>query len=236
MHKTVLKTVCALILGCISLLGQPDVGGITQPVTGGAGYIQTLVAPDHTKFTQQNWNGGGSTTTEIDNTVPVTSITILQHQPSVNIVALAKPKIAATFTITAAFSFAGDPGTLPLHGLWLSDGGAPPNNLFWCYRENSGQQALGISVWTSFTAFGSNPYTDYGGMITGSLRWMRIQETASNRIFSVSSDGITFSQVFTEANTAHFTTAAYGWGLIGSNGSADNNLQMTTYSFSETNP
>jgi hypothetical protein len=212
---------------------------ILASVPPSSGFIQNLTAPVAANFTQQNFNvGSGVVTTQANNTSPVTSISLKQHDPSntQNMVALDKAKLAATFTITAGLSMCPSGfSNQSLVGLWLSDGGAGPNNLFLCRQSNVG---LRIPVFTSFTAFSGDVIQAFNTDISGSpLMWFRIQETASARIYSLSTDGVLFVQVFTESNTAHFTTARYGFAV--SNRSAGANApdaMATLYSFSESTP
>ena len=208
---------------------------------GGGGFIQPLTAPVAADFTQLNYNtGSGVVTTQVNNSSPVTSVTLLQHDPNntQNIVAMAKNKIASTFTVTIAASIppTGVGSTQGLAGLWLSDGGSPPNSLFFSFQALFGLRGPVFSDFTTFVGDvfgGTSPVTSPGGP----LFWFRIKETASVRNFYVSSDGITFAQIFSESVGSHFTTAQYGWAVEcrqASSGSPDN--MITVYSFTETNP
>jgi hypothetical protein len=202
---------------------------------GGGGFIQTLTAPVAASFTQLNYNvGSGVTTTQVNNTVPVTSITLKQSDPNVteNIAALAKNKVAATFTLTEAWAMGGT-SNQSFCGLWLSDGGSPPKNIIMGQQIGPGWR---ISLFSNFTSFSG----DIMGTVTAMpwLLWTRVQETVSNRIYSTSSDGITFSTAVTESNTANFTTAQYGMAceIRGGSGTSGTDIQMTLYSLTETNP
>ena len=211
----------------------------TITASGGGGFIQSLTAPVAANFTAENYNvGSGVTTTQTNNSSPVTSITLQQSDPggTGNIVALAKNKIAATFTISAAFSMSGDVDAEPLAGIWLSDGGSPPNNLFICYHAS--QLILRIPIFTNFTTFSTDAYNSSASPYPlGPLVWFRIQETASARNYYVGNDGITWNQIFTESNTAHFVTSMYGFGEeIRAPHAGGGQTGVTLYSFTETNP
>lgn len=205
---------------------------------GGGGFIQTLTAPVSGNFTQKNFNvGAGVVSTQVNNSTPVTSITIKQHDTSTNnMIALVKAKLASTFTITIGFSCAGASSSNYIAGLYLDDGGAGPNIIHWTPT----QPGFGtrISVYSNFTNFSSDIVSNSGQMaVVGPLVWYRIQETNANRIYSVSSDNITYSQVFSEANNAHFTTSNYGFAVANRTGSSSAaECQMTVYSFVESNP
>jgi hypothetical protein len=203
---------------------------------GGGGFIQSLTAPTSGSFTPLNFNVG-ATTTQVNNSSPVTSITLLQHDPggTDNIAAIAKNIIASTYTVTIAMTATPTgSATQALAGLWLSDGGSPPNNLFFCYQNGVG---IRIPVFSNFTTFASDVIASLPNPMANPLLWLRIQETASARTYFTSSDGITFAQMWTESNTAHFTTAQYGIGLENRAGtSAEPDVMMTMYSFTETNP
>lgn len=231
----------ATVLGTI--LSAAAVTQIKADAGGSSGFIQALTPPNHASFTQINYNtGGGVTTTELDGTTPVTFVTIRQQDPSntENLAALAKAIIAATFTVTIAISFSGDPTAGCIAGIWLNDSGT--NNLFFgLYQSpnNDGAFWPKIQSFTNFHGTGSsNVYTPLGnGGLYAPLIWLRIQETASARNYYFSSDGVTFYLVFTESNTAHFTTANYGFGLAMLNGGAQTyDCGVTCYSFAESNP
>jgi len=205
---------------------------------GGGGFIQTLTAPVHGSFTQTNYNAGGTVTTETDNTSPVTSITLQQSDPGAteNIVGNLKSKIAATFTITAAFAFAGDGSTNPIPGMWLTDSTPTMNEIVSYTPQNGGIEGVTFNnLGGGFDTFNFQiPTTPWP---TGPLGWIQVQETVSARIYRVSSDGITWNQIFTESNTANFTTAKYGFAITSRNGhSTGGSTALTLYSWTETTP
>jgi hypothetical protein len=227
-----------------SCTGGQVVGGISAAgvITcvpgggGGGGFIQTLTAPVAANFTQVNYNvGSGVTTTQTNNSSPVTSINILQHDPSStsNMALLVKNKLAATFTITIAFAVAQQNNTMSCHGLVLYDGGN--NTIFMGTQTNEGFR---VPTFTSLSgAFGGDVAGAIPLVAPGPLLWVRVQETASNRIYQTSSDGINWQIYATESNTAHFTTTQYGIGVEPRSTSAtEPDAMLTMYSFSETNP
>jgi hypothetical protein len=201
--------------------------------TGGA-FIQPLTAPNHSSFTQTNYStGSGVTTTEVDNTSPVTSVTILQHDPNGTneIAALFKNKVAATFTVTIGFTFAGgnDNGIV---GLALTDG---TNVIIFAIQASTGVR---IPLFSNINGtFSIDIIGDYSTPLLGGIVFFRIKETASARIYYMSSDGITFAQIFTESNTAHMTTTQYGFAVEGRGvGTVNPDTMGTMYSFTESNP
>lgn len=204
---------------------------------GGGGFIQSLTAPVHGNFTQINFNtGAGVTTTEIDNASPVTSITIRQQDPNSTgqMAGMTKAKVAATFTVTAAFTTSGDLIN-PIAGLWLTDGSA--NNICFCTQFTV---PLRIALFTNFAGnFSADIYNsgNAGGFFgTGPLVWFRVQETVSARNYYTSSDGINFTLVKTESNTAHFTTTQYGFVVEFRGVATTGDVETTMYSFAESNP
>jgi hypothetical protein len=217
-------------------------GSSCAPTGGGGGsFITPLTAPVAGNFTALNYNvGTGVTTTQTNNTSPVTSITIQQLDPNItqNIVGLVKNKLAATFTATVAYSLGG--GAIPgcasqsLAGIWITDGGNPPNNIIWSLQAS--QNGFRGPMFSDFTTFAGDIISQFyqSPWPVGGLLYMRIQETASARIYSFSSDGIVFNTVRTESNTANFTTAQYGWAIEDRQCFAP--ISMTVYSFTETNP
>ena len=117
-------------------------------------------------------------------------------------------------------------------GIWLNDGSA--NNLIFGYQINTALQLRG-AVFSNFAgSFAADVFTAVLNMPIGPLAWLRIQETASHRTYFISSDGVNFIQVAQEANTAHFTTAKYGFAV--ENRTAAGDISMTVYSLTETNP
>lgn len=211
---------------------------ITQPTNP---YIHALTAPVAANFTQTNFNVGASVvTTQTNNTSPVVSITLTQHDPTAtnNFAILDKAKLAATFTVTIGFTQASPMSNNAVCGLLVRDSSAGPNIISW----STGQAGFGerISVFASFTSFSADLAGNTGQPVhQGGLIWQRIQETGGARIYSTSSDGLftTPTQVFTESNVAHFTTTRYGFGCASRAGTANApDSSMTVYSFTETNP
>ena len=202
---------------------------------GAGGFIQPLTAPVSANFSQLNFNNGtGVVTTQVNNSTPVTSITLNQLDPNSTqeTAAIVKNKIAATFTVTVGFSDLSS-SNAGLVGLFLYDGSS--NNLFWGYQS---QASLRGPVFSDLAGtFSTDAVGQYSAAVAGPLAWFRIQETASARNYLLSSDGINFFQVATESNTAHFTTAQYGWAVQSrSGGPAGTQMGITVYSFTETNP
>lgn len=232
--------------------GTPVVGNINADGTvtcaasggGGGGFIQALTAPVSGNFSPINFSGSGVTTTQVNGTTPVTYITLRQQDPTHtgNLAAISKAKIAATFTITEAFSISGDVNAGTKAGIWLNDSGT--NSLFFCIYQspnNDGAFYPEIFSATSFNNAGSggaNVFAPGGnGGPYGPLIWFRVQETVSARNYYMSSDGATFYLIFTESNTANLTTANYGMGIFYFNGGGQTyDGGITLYSFSETNP
>jgi hypothetical protein len=204
---------------------------------GGGGFIQPLTPPVHGAFTPINFNTGGCTTTQVNNTSPVTSINLSQLDPSssLEIAGLTKAPINALFTVTVAVSLVGFSGNSQsvIGGLWLTDGSAV-NIAFVCNSAN----ALEVLVFDNFSGlFDSVPF---GSVLApfplGPLVWFRIQETISARIYSISADGISFVPIFSESNTAHLITAQYGVMVEGRNTISAAGVSMGWYSFTETTP
>lgn len=207
---------------------------------GGGSFIQPLTAPVAAGFTPTNFNtGSGVTTSQFNNTTPVVSITLQQDDPNITqeIAGLIKPIIAPTFTVTIGYALCG--GGIPgcdsqsIAGLWLVDVGGS-FNLIWGIQAT--QNGFRCALFSDFSTFNSDimsPFYPAPWPLTG-LLFLRIQETASNRIYSLSVDGINFLVMRTESVTAHITTAQYGWALEDRQCYAP--ISMTIYSFAESNP
>jgi hypothetical protein len=229
----------SIIVG--TMLTVDSINQLFADHSGGGGFIQPVTVPVASAFSQINFNtGSGVVTTPSQNT---SSVSLLQSDPNntQQIVAFSKSKIAATFTVTigisiAYFAIGNNNPTQGLAGLWLSDGGSPPNNLFWGMQgDNIGFR---IPLFSDLAGTFNGDILPQGStniqpLPQGLLLWLQIQETASHRIYSLG-DGSVFFPVFQESNTAHFTTADYGWGC--ENRSTPGNVLITNYSFTETNP
>jgi hypothetical protein len=128
-----------------------------------ANFFQPLTPPVPGGFTNQNFNvGSGVTTTRTDNTAPVTSISLLQHDPNAtkNIVAVDKAVIGAgSFHLTIALSIGPGAGTNAEVGLYLSDGGGGPAIIIFGLQNGTGAPATGVMLaafaFSNFTTFGS---------------------------------------------------------------------------------
>jgi hypothetical protein len=208
---------------------------------GGGSYIQPLTPPVAANFTQTNYNTGTDVvTTQTNFTSPVTGITLNQSDPAHTFesAALVKSKINALFTFTIGYSFFGTSAG-DYFALVLDDGTAGPNILAFNYQLGLGLRGYLFNNYANSSAseFMGGPYILWPAP-AGGLMWQRVQETSTNRIYSISSDGQNFYQFFIESNTAHFTTAHYGWALANGsnfNGQASNST-MTVYSVTETTP
>lgn len=218
-------------------------GSSCMPSSGGGAFIQSLTAPVSANFSQVNFNvGTGVTSTQVNGSSPVTYITIRQQDPNYtgNIAVLSKAKLASTFTVTEAITFAGDTEAGICVGIWLGDAGTN-NIMFGVYQSVNNDGAFMPRIFSGTTYLArnySNVFAPGGtGGNFGPLLWLQVQETASARIYRMSSDGATFYQVYTESNTAHLTTTRYGFGLgYFNSGGQSYDAGITDYSFTETNP
>jgi hypothetical protein len=219
-----------------SSIGQ---GFISLPTSSSAatGFIQTLTAPVYSNFTPLNYNvGSGVVTSEVTNTSPVTSISLIQSDPNTtnNIAGFAKNIIASTFTVTEAFS-ATSYSAPSVAGMWVTDGNNPPNNVIFGIQGSFG---LAGAWFTNYTTFNNFVITEVGAQtIWGPLVWVRIQQTVSSDIYSISADGINFTPLRVETLNTPFTIAQYGF-AVESRGTtfALGNTQGVLYSFTETTP
>jgi len=229
----------SLIVG--TMLTVDSINQLFADHSGGGGFIQPVTVPIAGDFSDVNFNqGSGVVTTRSNNT---SSISLLQSDPNATeqTAALSKAKLASTFTITLGVSMCSFPigNNTPnqaFAGIWISDGGSPPNNLFWCLQGDN--QGFRIPIFSDLAGSFTGDALPQGSINVqpyqqGPMLWFRIQETASARIYSLG-DGSVFFPVFSESNTAHFTTADYGWGC--QNRSQPGNILITAYSFTDTNP
>ena len=196
-------------------------------------FRSTLTAPVSASFSPINFNTGvGVVTNQYNNISPVNSITLVQQDPggTMEIAAISKAKVAATFTITAALSVMSN-ASGSYTGLFLYDGTA--KSYIFGIETNNGLRA---SYFTTLAgSFGADIFgpTNIFMNPVGPLVWLRVQETASARLLFISPDGMNFIQIHTESNTANFHDPPVGMAVemrASALGSA------TLYSFTETNP
>lgn len=199
---------------------------------GGGGFIQPLTPPIPGSFSPINFNTGGCTTTQVNNT---NSISLAQSDPgaSQEIAGLTKAPINVVFTLTIGFAMSagGSTGSQNFVGLWLTDGSA--QNILFGYQSADG--GWSATLFGNFS--GSFSLNIYGIVTTQAgtpMNWVRVQETLTQRIYSVSADGINFIVLTTESNTAHFVTAQYGFASANRNNAAQS--QIVVYSLVETTP
>jgi hypothetical protein len=215
---------------------KADILASVPPATNPNPFIQNLTAPVAANFTAENFNtGAGVVTTQVNNSSPVTSVTVKQHDPNVTteIAGLDKAVINAAFTVTVALTFTGS-GANTLAGVWINDGA---KNIIFGIRCQVGWT---VDYFTNFAGnFGGNAYSvnTMNWPAMGPLLWLQIQETAATRFYRISSDGITFAQVFSEAVNTNLTTAHYGVACALRGGSAASpDVMITLWSFTETHP
>jgi hypothetical protein len=200
---------------------------------GGGGFIQPLTPPVAGGLTPINFNvGSGVSTVQTNLSSPVTAISLVQNDPSnsQNIVALAKNKINALYTLTIGCTLQATAASI-LGGLWISDGGSPPQSIFMSYMSNVG---LRLPSFSDFTTFAGDVYTAVlDPMPLGPMVWFRVQETSTQRIYSVSADGSTWMVLIKEPVATRFATAQYGFACACRAGGS---MGVTCYSMVETTP
>lgn len=189
---------------------------------------QPIVTPVVGSFSQFNFNtGAGVTSTQVNN--PNNSITLIQNDPSTtnNIAAIGKNIIGGTFTVTAAVAVTAMNQSFA--GLWLNNGTS--SNIIVGVQ---GANGLRISSFSDYATYVGDIVIPTANLFFTPVLWFRVQETAANRLYFISPDGYNFIQIFSESNTAHFTTARYGICAEVRNGTIP--IPITLYSFAETTP
>lgn len=76
---------------------------------------------------------------------------------------------------------------------------------------NPGIENTDVGQWTNATSFSSLAFQYGDHTNSGELRWYQIQKTGGNLNFKISRDGQNFTQIFTQAQNAFFTTAPDNW-------------------------
>lgn len=229
--------------GTVSQAACADLSNAGSGCSGSAGtaWPFTLTAPPISGWAWQGQNPGGSV-----NTVDTSSNTlaISTNGGGDGIGSYVRSETAATFTITAAITLASGFDT-PTNGAAYYGGGIvlTDGTKLITFGPLGYKQFYNLNAakWTNNTTFSAN-VTGFTGNLTvgnvpaipvGPVMWVRIQETASNRLYSTSADGIHWVQIASTSNTDFLTTTKYGMFARGF-GSA--NAWASMLSFTETNP
>jgi hypothetical protein len=163
---------------------------------------------------------------------PGYQLTTAPTQTNFNTAGTVHAKIGSNFTYTLGiiqnWSTSGSGGC----GMLLSDGTAVSSNVifygYWLVLGGGLGAAFPLADVQAFNAAGlvsvfTGPAISYVG---STPLYLRVQETASNRLYSMSQDnGVTWNLLLSEANTAHFTTVNTGIGV--QIGNADVTAQCT---------
>lgn len=201
----------------------------------------TLTPPPTTGWSWQGQNVGGST-----NAVDTTNNTLAlsTNGTADGIASYVRSEIAATFTITAAITLAsGFDADNPAGNLYYSGGIVVTDGTklitygALCYKQYIN---LNCAKWTNNTSFSANVTGFTGTSTVGNqpssispALFLKIQETASNRLYSISPDGIHWAQISSTTNTDFLTTTKYG---VYIRGKGTVNVWTSALSFTESNP
>jgi len=204
------------------------------------GWPFTLTPPSASGWSWQGQNPGGSV-----NTVDTSSnvIALSSDGAADGLASYVRTSAGSTFTITAAFAvlsgFSTSTTTFFQAGIVVSDG---TKLIAFGQLNYNNSSYLASFKWANNTTASGGAVTGFtanGGLgnglngFAGPLLWFRIQETASNRKYSVSPDGLHWVLVSQTSNTDYLTTTKYGFFLRAAGGAA---TWATLYSFTESSP
>lgn len=145
----------------------------------------------------------------------------------------------SNYTVTMAFTFMNaavtDNGQ---YGIFLYN--STSGKLLSFHRQFfSGSPVWAINTWnstSSFNATTNNIGSNYN-LATQGVLWARIGENGTNRVYSLSADGVLFSQVYSEAAGTWITPTHAGIGMSpSSTGSTSLTASITLLSYTQTSP
>ena len=158
-----------------------------------------------------NWVNQASASVAVANGIP--QITDTANENSIHGFFITAPSTPYTITALLSFSMAATSGSgnYPNCGIGFSDG--TKFELLAIYPGTL--QVLGVPFvvmdkWTNSTTYGSALATAAVAAIAPML-WLRIKDDGTNRLFSVSTDGVNWTQVGTEGRTTYLTATKVGW-------------------------
>lgn len=139
---------------------------------------------------------------------------------------------SAPWTWTAAIDvtcFADDGGTQNNNlGVCLRESGTGKIYLFGFNRSSTTSRRLLLEKWSGNASFSATPWKNTNPIFSGPLLWTKIVDNNTNLIFSLSSDGIEWTQIFSESRTTFMSGAPNQFGLSSNNGSNGSGLDGLT--------
>jgi len=138
---------------------------------------------------------------------------------------LSKKRIASAFVVTAGFEVTSENACIG--GLWLADKTSQPNAVFFGVQPSLDRRRLLMFNGTPIPVDLMPPSSFVGGMA-----WERVEESATARAYSISADGISWTQILTEPSNVR--TRRYGLAVQNRNGTpAAPDCELKIYSFKE---
>jgi len=146
-----------------------------------------------------------------------------------------KSVINTNFTITSCFRFMCRPSNYGTAELVLRE--SSTGKLVKAGFAYNGGYRVGFNQWSSVTS-GVADYGNWNYGVPFTDMWFRLQQTASNLIFSISQDGYVWDVLSTQTRTSYFTSGAdqYGIGINCNNATTSQTNVMTVISFAESTP
>lgn len=140
---------------------------------------------------------------------PTAMISVPISDSGTNVPSLTKPITSLPYTLTAGFRqqyIAA--GGFNASFVIINDG--TKFIIFQTVLDSNGSNFLIIESWNSTSSF-NGQYFSFNAGLRGIL-YLRIRNNGSNRIYSISTNGVHYSQVFQHANSTHLNEVNWGFG------------------------
>lgn len=137
---------------------------------------------------------------------------------------------AGTYTVTLGFlpALVGG-GQAPGAGLFLRDS-VSGKFIFFFVMDNNGTSAIRLDQWNSASSWSGQVLSTVAQFAGGpGLHWLRVQDNGTNRLYSVSADGVTWAQVYSEARTTWCTPDRRGPGIYAQNSTYPQTLTVLSW-------
>ena len=213
--------------GKLKIVGSTGPTGPTGP-TGASSTLTPITAPIDANYSWVN-QGGAS--------VNVSSGTIYLNGPSTGVTSLRIREMSlptGNYTLTAGFIPAIISDNFSSCGLTLRDSTTGAIVVF-SYGFSTNLN-VGLGKFTSPTAF-STAYTGAVNLTPcGQYLWMRIKDDGTNRIASLSMDGINFRTILSKLRTDFITPNKCGFYVDPNQSTGSSDANMTLVSWAITTP
>jgi hypothetical protein len=166
-------------------------------------------------------NQGGATVTDFAGTIALRA----PGSSSASFRLLHRAAPTPPWTLIAAFTLLGVPknadGANPKAGLALRESGTGKFIGFYLNRNDTSPMRFVVERWTNETTYGgSTPFLNNRPFFHSPVIFLRVVDDNTNLIYSVSSDGVEWVQVFSESRTAFLSGGVNQIGVTIDNGAS----------------